>query len=128
MHILLIEPDQLLGRTYVRALELAGHTVHCVADGQSAVQQADAQRPDAVVLELLLPGVNGIAFLQEFRSYSDWSDVPVLMHTALPLTTAEPMRQAVADQYGVVDWLYKPQTTLEQLVIAVHGAQKARQT
>ena len=121
MHILVIEPDLLLGGTYVRALEMAGHTTTHVTSAQEAIHAADLRRPDMVVLELQLPGSNGIAFLHEFRSYADWREVPVVLHTYVMPHIQRQFRDVVSEQLGVVSWLYKPQTSLEQLLSTVRS-------
>ncbi|MGF7228914.1 MAG: response regulator [Candidatus Saccharibacteria bacterium] len=120
MHILLIEPDSLLARTYVQALLSAGHTVDHARSGQSAVILADEHMPDVVVLEMQLPTQNGIAFLQEFRSYPDWQAIPVLLHTYIAPQGNETICDIVTREYGVIGWLYKPQTSLAQLVSILH--------
>jgi DNA-binding response OmpR family regulator len=120
MRILLIEPDSLLAGTYVQALLAAGHRVDHVLSGQAAVMQADVRAPDMVIVELQLPGQNGIAFLQEFRSYADWQAIPVLVHTYSAPQLSPDMRAAMSRDYGVIGWLYKPQTTLAQLVSVLH--------
>lgn len=120
MRILLIEPDALLGKTYAKALEAVGHTVDSVRNAQAAIIAADDHLPDLVILELQLPSHNGIAFLQEFRSYHDWSEIPVILHTFAPPHAQDTAEAIVAKQYGVTAWLYKPQTTLPQLLSVVH--------
>ncbi len=114
MNILLIEPDTLLGKVYVKALEQAGHTVAWVKGAQQAIALADMTTPDAVVSELQLPGHGGIEFLYEFRSYPEWQAIPVILHTLV--MTRE---MVFPDELGVVEQLYKPATSLKQLVRAV---------
>lgn len=118
MHVLLVEPDRSLGEIYVQALERAGHSVHLVRSAQTAITVADVQRPDIVVVELELAGHSGTAFLYEFRSYSDWLRVPIIVHTVLPPPRIAPYREALAE-LGVVEVLYKPQTSLQKLVQVV---------
>jgi DNA-binding response OmpR family regulator len=120
MRILLIEPDALLARTYTQALIFAGHEVDHALSGQSAVMMADEQAPDMVVLEMQLPGQNGIAFLQEFRSYPDWQAIPVLLHTYIAPQGKDDIQAIVTREYRVIGWLYKPQTSLAQLVSVLH--------
>jgi len=120
MHILLIEPDKLLASTYVQALKFAGHTVDHVMSGQGAVASADAATPELVILEMQLPAQNGIAFLQEFRSYAEWQHIPVILHTYVTPKGMEEIFETLKREYGVVSWLYKPQTPLTQLVSVVH--------
>lgn len=121
MNILLIEPDKKLGGTYKRALEQAGHTVKWAAHGQDAVHAADIARPDLIILELQLTAHNGIEFLYEFRSYSEWQGIEVIL---LTLVTPDSLQitQDIMDQLGIIRCLYKPATTLKQLVDAVQEA------
>lgn len=118
MHVLLIEPDAILSRIYAEALQAAGHTVAAAASAQAAVHLADERRPDVVVLELQLGHHNGVEFLYEFRSYSEWLQVPVIIHTFVP--PAEFAAAAVlGGELGVSQVLHKPETTLGQLRSAV---------
>src|SRR4051812_5002459 len=82
-HILLLEPNTLLARTYTQVLIQAGHTVTTARSAQQAIHAADQQSPDVVVLELQLPAHNGIEFLHEFRSYPEWQQVPAVVNTTL---------------------------------------------
>jgi DNA-binding response OmpR family regulator len=119
MHILLIEPNTLLAQTYTEALTHIGYTVAHAAAAQSAVLAADAQQPDMVILELQLPAHSGVEFLHEFRSYPEWQHVPVVVHTVLPPQKLHAAAQALSQDLGVSAFLYKPRTTLEQLLHAV---------
>ena len=119
MHVLIIEPDRLLGRTYTDALKAAGYSVAYAPTAQAAIVAADEKMPDIVVLEMLLPTHNGIAFLQEFRSYQDWQQVPVSLHTFVAPHTYQDIQPILQEQYGVVSWLYKPQAQLRHLLAAV---------
>lgn len=121
MHVLLIEPDRLLGKTYADALRAKGFTVTHATSAQSAIGAADEVTPQLVILELLLPSHNGIAFLQEFRSYHDWQQVPVLLHTFVAPQTYQDIQPVLQEQYGVVGWLYKPQTSLQKLIALVRN-------
>lgn len=125
MHVLLIEPDRILAKTYRTALEAAGHTVATTGSAQTAVHLADEQLPDAVVLELQLAHHNGVEFLYEFRSYPEWQQVPVIIHTFVPLTELKDS-PTLAGELGVSHLLYKPATSLEQLCQAVRAAAAAR--
>jgi len=118
-HILLLEPNTLLAANYTRAFTFLGHSVAHAATAQAGITAADRQQPDAVVLELQLPGHNGIEFLHEFRSYIDWQHIPVLVHTALTPARILPAMDALQRDLGVVTILYKPQTSLQILLHAL---------
>lgn len=118
MKILLIEPDKKLGDIYKHALVQAGYTVKWAAHAQDAVHSADDSKPDVIVLELQLASHNGIEFLYEFRSYSEWQTIPVVLLTMVPPASLQITREMM-QSFGIVDCLYKPATNLKQLVNAV---------
>lgn len=119
-HVLLIEPDSLLARTYTQALQHAGHTVAHAHSAQEAINEADDKKPDVVVLELRMTVHDGVEFLQEFRSYSEWLHTPVIINSATPPAALRSVQYALEHDYGVTMCLYKPHTTLHQLLSAVN--------
>ena len=120
MRVLLIEPDVVQAACYREALERAGHSVVHARSAQNAVQMADEQMPDVVVLELQLPAHNGVEFLYEFRSYKEWLQVPVIIHSFVrPYELKKSPILAV--ELGVTTVLYKPKTSLMQLCAAVRS-------
>ena len=120
-NVLLIENNSVLAQVYVRSLEHAGFKVRLEADAQQAIHAADIQKPDVVVMEMQLPGRNGIEFLQEFRSYTDWRKIPVVVHTMLPLDVINRIQYALERDFGIKDILYKPRTGLQDLVNIVRA-------
>jgi CheY-like chemotaxis protein len=119
-HVLLIEPDAVLARTYVRALQHAGHTVAHAYGAQDAVDEADGKQPDIVVLELQMALHDGVEFLQEFRSYPEWLNIPVIVNTTIPPAGLAPVLHALEHDLGVARCLYKPLMTLRQLISEVN--------
>lgn len=118
-HILLIEPDTLLAQSYTQALQHVGHTVACARGAQAAVDAADRQVPDFVFVELHLPGHSGIEFLHEFRSYAEWLHIPVVVNTSLTVEQIAPALEALRRDLGIREVLYKPSTSLQDLVRVV---------
>jgi DNA-binding response OmpR family regulator len=118
-NVLLIEPDAALGRTYKQALQHAGHTVGLATSAQEAVDTADELRPDVVVLELQLAVHNGVEFLYEFRSYPEWQQIPIVVNTQLTPDALALVQEVLEQELGVRLCLYKPRTSLEQLLGAV---------
>jgi DNA-binding response OmpR family regulator len=117
--ILVIEPDVMLSKLYHATLNNAGYTVMLAYHAQEAIWQADQMTPALVLLELQLVGHSGIEFLYEFRSYFEWQDVPIILHTIIPKRSLQ-TQQDQLDTLGVIGYLYKPNTKLNQLVEAVN--------
>lgn len=121
MKILLVEPDRILADTYRQALTGDGHKVVMCAGAQAAIFAADELQPDLVILELQLTGHSGIEFLYEFRSYDDWTAVPVIAHTNVPAGEFGGSWELLRDQLGVSGYHYKPLTSLRTLLRSVNS-------
>lgn len=113
-HILLLEPNQLLAGQYQRFFEDNGHDVTWCQNAQNGINLADNRKPDIVVMELLLTAHSGIEFLYEFRSYSEWRSIPIIILTRVPRNDIS-SSDKVLEELGVVAFLYKPETTLRRL-------------
>jgi two-component system, OmpR family, response regulator MprA len=100
--LLVVDDDPALARTLRRALGIEGYAVECASDGVEALQRLSAGRFDAVVLDVAMPRVDGLAVCRRMRAGRDRT--PVLMLTA---------RDAVGDRVagldaGADDYLVKP--------------------
>jgi len=78
MRVLVVEDDQALGAFLKSGLELAGHRVDWVGDGEAALVYAASYRPDLMVLDLSLPKRDGMEVLEELRSLHNDASVLVL--------------------------------------------------
>lgn len=117
--ILFIEPNTVLAQLYQRMLSAEGFEVRHVVGAQAAIDVADLARPDVVVLELQLPKHGGIEFLHEFRSYPEWNDIPVIINTVITPSRLANLQTPLRKELGVAAILYKPKTSLQQLLQTV---------
>jgi len=107
--ILVVDDEPQLRRALERALKLEGYEVALAADGVQALASVGGERPDAIVLDVLMPKRDGLEVCRELRARQDGT--PVLMLTA---------RAAVSDRVdgldaGADDYLVKP-FALEELL------------
>ncbi|WP_151771882.1 response regulator transcription factor [Streptomyces abyssomicinicus] len=100
--VLLAEDDRAIRNALARALTLEGYEVTAVSDGAAALEQATATAPDVLVLDVMMPGVDGLQVCRELRARGDRT--PILMLTAL-VETAD--RIAGLDA-GADDYVPKP--------------------
>jgi len=118
--ILVVDDEVTLVNTVRAYLENEGYVVRTSLDGQSAVREARAFRPDIVVLDIMLPGLDGLEVLQQLRRESSdprLRDVYVIMLTA----KAEEMDKIVGLTVGADDYMTKPFSPRE-LVARVKAA------
>ncbi|MFD5516056.1 response regulator transcription factor [Streptomyces sp. NPDC127066] len=101
-NVLLAEDDRAIRHALERALTLEGYTVTAVADGVEALAQAHRTPPDVLVLDVMMPGIDGLQVCRVLRAEGDRT--PILMLTAL-VETAD--RIAGLDA-GADDYVVKP--------------------
>lgn len=126
--ILIIEPDAHLRKAIHKyfAAHMQAVEIDSVNNSLAAIRAADQHTPDAVILELAMAEHNGVAFLQEFRSYADWLQIPVIVYSQIhPDKTG--LSSSDWKKYGVVNYYYKPEISLNQLRGAVDAC-LARET
>ncbi|MEP6985893.1 MAG: response regulator, partial [Chloroflexota bacterium] len=80
--ILVVDDDQQIVRLVRSYLEQAGMTVLMAYDGESAMHTIKKERPDLIILDVMLPGHNGFSITRWLRADSHLSDIPILMLTA----------------------------------------------
>ena len=102
MRILVVEDDKLVARAVRRGLEAEGYAVDVALDGTEGAWLAAENEYDALVLDVMLPGLPGDQLCARLREAGDWT--PILMLTARSL----PEEEARALDAGADDFLAKP--------------------
>ncbi len=121
--ILIVEDDELLAHMYQLKLEYAGYSVilaHTAAEAQQIIRK---QPLDLIILDILLPRVNGLVVLKDIRKDVRTMHCPVIVLTNLSNTEVD-MHDDVADALGVVAYLVKSKVTPAQVLKAVAAALK----
>ena len=96
--ILLVEDDPNECILYERELQLAGHSVRVVRDGAAAVAVCENSRPDLVVMDISMPGMDGIDAMNRLLSLDN--KLPIILNTAYA-AYKEDFRAWAADAYVV---------------------------
>ena len=106
--VLVVEDEKELARLVVRELEAAGHRVVLAEDGEEALRLRAEERPDAVVLDWMLPKLDGLEVLRRIR---EEAPTPILMLTA----RSEEVDRVMGLEVGADDYLTKPFSMRELL-------------
>lgn len=117
--VLLVEDDQMLAELYVVVIEQAGHKIRWASDAQKALDLLDKFEADLVVLDMMLPGHNGIEVLHEMQSFADWKSLPVIVLSALNQEDFG-LSKSQWQEYGVVEYLYKPAAKMDKIIEAIN--------
>lgn len=81
--ILLVEDDRFVSDIYKRKLGSEGYEVVSVSDGRDALQILEGTSPDAVLLDIMMPIVDGMEVLKRMKGEDRWKKIPVIMLTNL---------------------------------------------
>ena len=81
-HVLVVDDDPSVRALVRDVLELEGHVVSLVPDGYAALRAVAAERPDCVVLDVMMPGMDGHEVLARLRASAGGRELPVVMLTA----------------------------------------------
>ena len=117
MKILLIEDEKKLATFIEKGLAQAGHNIQACSDGAEGLQLAASENFDLILLDLMLPGINGFDILKNLRSFG--ITTPVMIISALSDTA-----QIVEGlDLGAVDYIRKP-FEWEELLARIRVIQK----
>ena len=82
--VLVVDDDADSRDVVSRLLGRAGYTVRSAVNGRDALIAVTTAPPDVIILDAMMPEMNGVEFLQVIRSYLRWSTLPVILLTAYP--------------------------------------------
>ena len=112
-HVLVVDDEPTVREVVAGYLRRDGHTVSEAADGPAALELLESEPPDLVVLDMMLPGINGLDILRRIRQLGD---MPVIMLTA----RAEESDRVAGLELGADDYVVKPFSPRE-LAARVNG-------
>lgn len=104
--VLVVDDEKLIVKGIRFSLEQDGMEVDCAYDGEKALECAKNKEYDMILLDLMLPKMNGLEVCQQIREFSD---VPIIMLTA----KGEDMDKILGLEYGADDYITKPFNILE---------------
>lgn len=110
-HVLVIDDDKTILRLVEFSLKRAGHTVTICEDGVQGLAQAQAQTPDIIVADIMMPKMTGYEFCKQVRTKLRLPDTPIIMFSA----RFQPIDKQTALEAGATDFL--PKTTSPDVLV-----------
>jgi DNA-binding response OmpR family regulator len=111
-HILIVEDELSMQRALKNRLEQSGYAVATANDGEQAIAAIRASMPDLVLLDLIMPKLDGISVLREIKKDEKLSAVSVIILTNL--STGDKVAEAM--QLGTFDFLVKANYSLDDVL------------
>lgn len=113
--ILLVEDDAALASVYKTRLEAEGFDVRHVDNGEDALTNAMEYRPDLIVLDVMMPKIDGFDVLDILRQTPETTSMRVIMLTAL----SQAKDKERAEQLGADDYLVKSQVVITDVIARI---------
>lgn len=110
--IAIIEDDQVISQMYRMKFESDGFTVHVAGNGESGIKVVEETKPDLILLDMQMPGMNGDEALAEIRKHDWGKDIPVIVLTNLGEEEAPKHLRSL----GIESYIVKADLTPRQVV------------
>jgi len=110
--ILIIEDEKILSEMYTEKFQQAGFLVVSAPEAEDGLEVAKKEKPDLIILDILLPKGDGISFLQKMREEPDLSMTPVVVFSNFD----DPTTKKAAFRLGVKDYLIKTNHTPGEII------------
>ncbi|MFA7653740.1 MAG: response regulator [Candidatus Magasanikbacteria bacterium] len=103
MHVLLVEDDAFLSQIYQKKFEMEGFKISIADNGEKGLSEARKKKPSIILLDVLLPKMDGFVVLENLKNSLETKDIPVILLTNLG--QKEDVDKGLA--VGAVDYLIK---------------------
>ena len=114
-HVLIVEDDVFLSGIYQKKFEMEGFKVTMAGDGEIGWQTAKKKKPDIILLDILLPKLDGFAVLEKLKKDGETKNIPVILLTNLG--QKDDVEKGI--KLGAVDYLikahFKPSETVAKV-------------
>lgn len=115
--ILIVEDDPLMQRMYQKAFTLAGYEVEVAGDGREGLEKATRGGPALILLDIMMPKMNGMEVLKELRANAETQSIPVVMLTNITSGSLEAAKHALTK--GALEYIvksdYEPQEVVQMV-------------
>jgi CheY-like chemotaxis protein len=109
---MVVDDAALTRDTLTRLLRREGYATTCAATGREALHLIEQQRPDLLLLDVMMPDIDGLELLEQLHDHPQWRALPVIMLTAASDTHT--IRRA--EQLGAKEYLVKAAFSLQEML------------
>jgi len=113
--IIIIEDEEVLLGLLKKKLEQEGHQVAIARDGQEGLEKVKADKPDLILLDIVMPKMGGFEVMEELNADKNLKDIPVIIVS----NSGQPVEIDRAKRLGVKDWLIKTDFDPQEVIVKV---------
>lgn len=116
--ILLVDDDLTLREMYEERMKAEGFSIIQATNGEEALKKARESKPDVILLDIMMPKVNGFDVLKELKSDPEMKNIPVIVLTAL----IQDVDRVQGKKLGAVDYIVKSETMPGEVIAKIKNA------
>lgn len=116
--ILLVDDDLTLREMYEERLKTEGFDIIQASNGEEALAKARESKPNIILLDVMMPKINGFDVLKEIKSDPELKDIPVIILTAL----IQDVDKLQGKKLGAADYIVKSETMPGEVIQKIHAA------
>src|SRR2546427_7265543 len=125
--ILIIEDDPVTAAVYRQMFERRGYQAETAADGLAGLERIAALKPDGVLLDMMLPGIDGLEVLRRIRANPEWRDLPVVAFTNAFLGEMVREAELAGATFTLTKFDHTPWQVVEQVRDVLEGTRGGRE-
>ncbi|MFA5166526.1 MAG: response regulator [Candidatus Paceibacterota bacterium] len=110
--VLIIEDEEILSKLLKNKLQDEGYEAEVALDGQEGLAKAKSFKPDLILLDIIMPKVNGFEVLEKIKVDSELNKIPIIIVS----NSGQPVELERAQKLGAVDWLVKTEFDPEEVI------------
>ena len=116
--ILLVDDDLTLREMYEERLKAEGFDIIQASNGEEAIKKAKENKPNIILLDIMMPKINGFDVLKELKADPDLKEIPVIVLTAL----IQDVDRVQGKKLGAVDYIVKSETMPGEVIAKIQNA------
>ncbi len=120
MKVLIVDDEKGVLKMYEEYLKTSGMEVVTASDGQAGIDQAKSQKPDVILLDIIMPKFNGLDVLKTMKTDPEIKNIPVFLLTNLPQECSGDK----AKELGAAGYLVKAEYEPKMVLDVIKGVQK----
>ena len=120
-NVLVVDDDPDSRDVVARALAREGYSVKSAANGREALNRIQESKPDVILLDLMMPEMDGFAVVAALQKEAGWRDIPVIVITSLDLDAKDRARLNSGVQSVLVKERFQPTDLVERIRWLVHS-------
>lgn len=116
--VLIVDDDMTLHEMYQERLKLEGYSIASAYDGEEALSKVESENPDVILLDIMMPKINGIDVMKKLRENEKTATIPIILLTAL-IQEINKIKDMMRDYDG---YLIKSEIMPSQVIDAIKSA------